>query len=169
MILSVRMAMVKKEIRKYGFNQSTPLVRKLALEIYNQKFSPNITPYDCFCSDEVQMHAYLADPMCCKSISAGLLWELLDAMRRTGSVRTYKRWRKETPVLLLSGAEDLVGDFGKGIRRVMQNMVRGGLKDVRMQMIPNARRDLLHEKHSGGCDEAINVLTDWLFEHIRFQ
>lgn len=166
MVLSILKAVVRMETRKYGFNHSTPLVRKLSFETYNQRFAPNKTPYDWLCSDEAELHAYLNDPLCCRNISAGLFWQLLDAMKRTGNVRTYKHWRRETPVLLLSGAKDPVGDFGKGVQRVMRSMAKGGMKNVRMNLIPNARHDLLHEKRSGAAYEAIEVLTDWLFEKI---
>ena len=166
MVLSILKAVVRMETRKYGFNHSTPLVRKLSFETYNQRFAPNKTPYDWLCSDEAELHAYLNDPLCCRNISAGLFWQLLDAMKRTGNVRTYKHWHRETPVLLLSGTKDPVGDFGKGVQRVMRSMAKGGVKNVRMHLIPNARHDLLHERRSGAAYEAIEVLTDWLFEKI---
>ena len=166
MVLSILKAVVRMETRKYGFNHSTPLVRKLSFETYNQRFAPNKTPYDWLCSDEAELHAYLNDPLCCRNISAGLFWQLLDAMKRTGNVRTYKHWHRETPVLLLSGTKDPVGDFGKGVQRVMRSMAKGGIKNVRMHLIPNARHDLLHERRSGAAYEAIEVLTDWLFEKI---
>ena len=166
MVLSILKAVVRMETRKYGFNHSTPLVRKLSFETYNQRFAPNKTPYDWLCSDEAELQAYLNDPLCCRNISAGLFWQLLDAMKRTGNVRTYKHWHRETPVLLLSGTKDPVGDFGKGVQRVMRSMAKGGVKNVRMHLIPNARHDLLHERRSGAAYEAIEVLTDWLFEKI---
>lgn len=168
-VLSILKAAVRMEIRTYGFNYFTPLVRKLSFDTYNQKFAPNKTPYDWLCSDEAELHAYMSDPLCCRNISAGLFWQMLDAMKRTGNVRTYKHWHKETPVLLLSGAKDPVGDFGKGVQRVMRSMAKGGIKNVRMHLIPNARHDLLHEKRSGAAYEAIEVLTDWLFEHFRIR
>lgn len=169
MVLSILKAVVRMETRKYGFNHSTPLVCKLSFETYNQRFAPNKTPYDWLCSDEAELHAYMSDPLCCRNISAGLFWQMLDAMKRTGNVRTYKHWYRDTPVLLLSGENDPVGDLGKGVQRVMRSMAKGGIKNVRMHLIPNARHDLLHEKRSGAAYEAIEVLTDWLFEHFRFR
>lgn len=166
MVLSLLKAVVHKETKKQGFDRSTALIRKLSFGAYNQKFAPNKTPYDWLCSDEAELHVYISDPLCRKNISAGLFWQLLDAMKRTGNVRTYKHWHRETPVLLLSGADDPVGDFGKGVRRVMRSMAKGGMRNVRMHLIPNARHDLFHEKRSGAAEEAVANLTDWLFENI---
>lgn len=165
-VLSILKAVVRMETRKHGFNHSTPLVRKLSFDTYNLKFAPNKTPYDWLCSDEAELHAYMNDPLCRRNISAGLFWQLLDTMKRTGNVRTYRHWHRETPVLLLSGANDPVGAFGKGVQQVMRSMAKGGMKNVRMHLIPNARHDLLHEKRSGAADETVEVLTDWLFENI---
>lgn len=165
-VLSILKAVARMETRKHGFNRSTPLVRKLSFEPYNQKFAPNQTPYEWLCSDESELHAYMNDPLCRRNISAGLFWQLLDAMKRTGNVRTYKRWHRETPVLILSGANDPVGDFGKGVQRVMHSMVKGGIKNVRLHLIHNARHDLLHEKRSGAADETVEILTNWLFDKI---
>lgn len=162
MILSALMSVVRKEIRDYGFDSTTPLVRKLSFETYNQKFAPTRTHVDWLCADEAQRQIYLKDPLCRKHISAGLFWELLDAMKRTGRGSTYQSWAKDTPVLLLSGADDPVGDAGKGVRRVMAHMEKGGLKDVQMYLFPNARHDLLHEKASGAADDATSTLVNWL-------
>lgn len=94
-VLSILKAAVRMEIREYGFNYFTPLVRKLSFDTYNKKFAPNKTPYDWLCSDEAELHAYMSDPLCCRNISAGLFWQMLDAMKRTGSVRTYKHWHRD--------------------------------------------------------------------------
>lgn len=162
MILSVLMGLIRREIRDYGFDSSTALVRKLSFETYNQKFAPNKTDADWLCADEAQLNKYRNDPLCRKHISAGLFWQLLDAMKRTGSVHTYKSWYKDTPVLLLSGAKDPVGDFGKGVRQVKRSMNRACLKDVQLHLIPHARHDLLHEKNSGAAEEAVDTLIKWL-------
>lgn len=40
------------------------------------------------------------------------------------------------------------------------------MKHIQMYLIPGARHDLLHEEKSGGSDEALDILTNWLFENI---
>jgi len=45
-ILSVMMAIVKGQIKKAGFDNTTDLVRQLSFETYNQKFKPNRTESD---------------------------------------------------------------------------------------------------------------------------
>ena len=164
-ILSVIMALVHTQIRKNGFDKTTPFVRQLSFGTYNQKFRPNRTASDWLCADRDQLDGYLADPLCRRDISAGLFYQLLDSMRRTGSASAYDNWNRQTPVLLLSGGDDPVGDGGKGVTLVYHAMEKAGIA-VSMELYPGARHDLLHE-YAGGCaDKALERITGWILEHI---
>ena len=165
-VLSMLMPVVKREIKAHGFDSSTQKIKKLSFETYNQKFAPNMTSVDWLCSDTAQRIKYRGDPLCRKTISAGLFWQLLDSMKRTGKLSSYRKWNKQMPVLLLSGQDDPVGDFGKGVQRVRQSMSRAGMKHIQLYLVPGARHDLLHEEKSGGSEETFDILTNWLFENI---
>ena len=165
-VLNMLMPVVKREIKANGFDSSTHKVNKLSFETYNQKFAPNMTSVDWLCSDTTQRIKYRGDPLCRKTISAGLFWQLLDSMKRTGKLSSYRKWNKQMPVLLLSGQDDPVGDFGKGVQRVRQSMSRAGMKHIQLYLVPGVRHDLIHEEKSGGSDEAFDILTNWLFENI---
>lgn len=159
-VLGVMMAIVKSQIKKAGFDGTTDLVKQLSFENYNQKFRPNRTTADWLCADCTQLDAYLADPLCRKTISAGLFWQLLGSMKRTGSRDTYRGWNKDTPILLLSGQDDPVGDSGKGVVAVKKRMEKAGICRVTLELLPNARHDLLHEEASAAAD-ARNILLRW--------
>lgn len=159
-VLSVMMAIVKGQIKKAGFDNTTDMVKQLSFGNYNRQFRPNRTMADWLCADETQLDAYLADPLCRKNISAGLFWQLMGSMKRTGRKDAYRGWNKEIPILLLSGQEDPVGEHGKGVRTVKQRMEKAGLRNVTLQLIPNARHDILHEASDGAA--ARTVLLDWL-------
>ena len=160
-VLRLLKAVVRGQIRKFGFDAASPLVDKLSFGAYNQKFRPNRTQADWLCADGQQVDAYLGDPKCCPSISAGLFWQLLDAMQRTGKDR-YSLWNREAPVLLLSGGDDPVGNAGKGMKAVQQKMKRGGLTDVTLELIGGARHDLLHEAAGGRAEQGVRTLLAFL-------
>ena len=162
LVLSVIMAIVKDQIRKGGFDNTTDLVRKLSFGTYNQKFRPNRTASDWLCADEAQLDAYLADPLCRRDISSGLFWELLGAMKRTGSKGACSAWNREMPVLLISGQEDPVGDNGKGVKAVKKQLDAAGMKDVTLHLIPGARHVLLSECSSGAAEKATGIICRWL-------
>jgi len=162
LVLSIMSAIVKSQIKKSGFDGTTPLVQKLSFETYNQKFKPNRTSFDWLCADEAQLNLYIKDALCREHISSGLFWELLCAMKRTGSAEAYRNWCKDMPVLLLSGQDDPVGDSGKGVQRVEAAMRKAGLKNVQMKLFPGARHDLLHEEIDGNAEGARRLITNWL-------
>ena len=160
-VLSVMMAIVRGQIKKGGFDSTTDLVRKLSFGTYNQKFKPNRTPSDWLCADQAQLDAYLADPLCRRDISSGLFWQLLGAMKRTGSKAACSTWNQSLPVLLISGQEDPVGDGGRGVRAVKKKMDAAGMKHVSLHLIPGARHIVLDEHESGAAEEAIRRIIEW--------
>lgn len=157
----------KAEIKKYGGNRSTTLVDKLTFENYNNKIKNHKTSPDWLCSDEIQLDGYINDTLCRHHISAGLFYQLLDAMKRTGNIKSYKNWNKDMPVLLISGKEDPVGDLGKGVEKVKKDMKKAGIKNVKCCLIPDSRHDLLHEEKSGAADRCREILVKWLCENYK--
>ena len=162
LVLSVMMAIVSGQIKKGGFDNTTPLVRQLSFGTYNQKFKPNRTQSDWLCADSAQLDQYLGDSLCRRDISSGLFWQLLGAMKRTGRADAWIGVNKEMPVLLISGQEDPVGDSGKGVLAVLKQMKRAGMRRAELKMIPGARHMLLSEQESGAAEEALSSVLDFL-------
>ena len=160
-LLSIMVGIVKGQIKKAGFDKTTDLVRQLSFGTYNQKFKPNRTAADWLCADETELDKYLADPLVRKDISSGLFWELLGSMKRTGKATTYVEWNMEIPILLLYGSDDPVGDVGKGVQKVYDQMRQAGLQNIIFQQFPGARHDLLHEENNG-AETVRHCIADWL-------
>ena len=155
-LLSVMRWIVKGQIKKAGFDGTTDLVRQLSFGTYNQKFKPNRTSADWLCADEAELDKYLADPLVRKDISAGLFWELLGSMKRSGRACAYGG----LPILLISGQDDPVGNGGKGVQEIHRRVVSGH-ENVTLKLFPGARHDLLHEEK--GCAEAARkLIAEWI-------
>lgn len=161
-ILKIMQGVVSGQVRKVGYTNTTRLVRELSFGTYNKKFAPNATSADWLCSDEEKLNAYLSDPLCRQNISSGLFYELLKSMERTGSIGIYKDYDMDMPILLLSGANDPVGDMSKGVKTVCKQMRKAGMKNVSLALLENARHDILHEYSSGASNEATYILLKWL-------
>lgn len=161
-LLSIMMAIVKGEIKKAGFDKTTDLVRQLSFGAYNQKFKPNRTVADWLCADELVLDQYLEDPLVRKDISAGLFWELLGSMKRTGGATEYDGWDTSLPILLISGQDDLVGDAGKGVQTIYNRMVKAGMENVTMKLLPGARHDIFHENASGTAKMVGQYIAQWM-------
>ena len=155
-LLSIMQWIVKGQIKKAGFDRTTDLVRQLSFGTYNQKFKPNRTSADWLCADEEELDKYLEDPLVRKDISAGLFWELLGSMKRSGRTCAYGG----LPILLISGQDDPVGNGGKGVQEIHRRLVLGH-ENVTLKLFPGARHDLLHEEKSG-AEEARKLIAEWI-------
>ena len=160
-LLSIMMSIVNGQIKKAGFDKTTDLVRQLSFGTYNQKYKPNRTTADWLCADETELDKYLADPLARKDISAGLFWELLGSMKRTGSTFEYDGWDTSLPILLISGQDDPVGDTGKGVQAIYNRMKITGMENVTLKLFPGASHDLLHEEKNG-AEAARRFIAEWI-------
>lgn len=160
-LMAIMMGIVKGQIRKAGFDNTTELVRNLSFGTYNQRFKPTRTTADWLCADQDELDKYLADPLVRKDISGGLFWELMGSMKRTGSPFEYDGWNTDLRILLISGQDDPVGDGGKGVQAIYNRMIKTRMENVTIRLLPGARHDILHEEAS--CAEtARKCIADWL-------
>jgi len=166
LILDIIMLIVSTQITKNGFDNTTPLVRKLSFETYNNKFKLTRTGFDWLCSDEAQLDEYLNDDACRRDISSGLFHQLLSSMKRTGQQHACIGWNRSMPVLLMSGKDDPVGDMGKGVVKILHNMEKRGFCDVELKLYEKARHDIFHEYANGTADRVINDICRWIGEKI---
>lgn len=161
-LLGILQKIIKREIGRCGFNESTPLVQRLSFETYNNKFKDTRTPMDWLCSDPIRLDEYLSDKHCRTHISAGLFYQLLTSMKRTAKPEAYTHWNKTMPILLVSGMDDPVGDMGKGVKAVLRQMEQAGFTNVQLHLFPHVRHDVLHEEISGTARDARRLIFHWL-------
>ena len=70
----------------------------------------------------------------------------------------FEKFPKALPTLVVSGENDPVGDFGKGVRYVYDNLNKNGA-NVALKLYPGARHELFNETNR---DEVFTDLIDWL-------
>ena len=79
-------------------------------------------------------------------------------MKRTGKVCAYG----SMPILLISGQNDPVGDFGKGVQAIYNRMKKTGMENVTLRLLGDARHDLFHEESSGVAETVRRCICEWL-------
>ena len=73
LVLGLLKALVKGQIRKAGFDKTTPLVQKLSFGAYNQKFRPNRTEADWLCADSRSRYRRLPRPSAIREMKTALV------------------------------------------------------------------------------------------------
>ena len=136
----------REEEWRLGEKSVSPLAVGLAFGSYNRPFEPVRTPYDWMSANEENIDQFLASPLCGGSPTIGLLREMLSALLEIGDPAKLRNMNPDTPILLLSGDADPVGDMGKGVRKVERLFRRAGVKDVTCALYPGLRHEILNEK-----------------------
>ena len=112
---------------------------------YNKRIRKARTPMDWLSRDEKTVDAYLKDPLCGFTFTVNGFQTLLELVARLYQSGNLEKMPKELPVLFVSGAEDPVGDYGKGVERAYQSFLDVGMKNVKKKLYENDRHELLNE------------------------
>ena len=65
----------------------------------------------------------------------------------------------DLPILLISGSEDPVGGWSKGVRKVYDLYHEAGIGDLTLHLVEGARHELLNETDR---EETYRFLLDWM-------
>lgn len=90
------------------------------------------------------MDKYSRDDRCTFIFTLNGFENLMKVLWYVSSSRWYSSFRKNLPVLLISGDADPVGAYGKGVQRVYDKMLENGC-DVKLKLYSGARHELVNE------------------------
>ena len=90
--------------------------------------------------------------------------DLFKMLTLCNSKKHYAALPKDMPIFIMSGADDPVGDFGKGVRTVYTSMKSAGLKNVEMKLYDGARHELFNETNA---NEVFADILAWITGVVR--
>ena len=140
-----------------------PILEKMAFGSYNNRYKPARTDRDWLTRDEEIVDKYLIDPKCNYRFTACGFRDLFTLVAECNSSKCFRSMPKDLPVLLLSGDMDPVGDYGKGIVRVQEELMKADVLDVGMILYPQARHELLNELNR---KEVLHDIYNWLCDQL---
>ena len=105
--------------------------------------------------DEAVVRAYDADPLCAFPFTLGSY--------HVNRVRWARSVDKTLPILLISGAEDPVGGYGEGVRKVWAMLGDAGVKDLTCEIFEGARHELHNEWNR---EEVFDYVLHWLEDRL---
>lgn len=113
--------------------------------------------------DEAVVRAYDADPLCAFPFTLGSYREMLAAIHHVNRARWARSVDKTLPILLISGAEDPVGGYGEGVRKVWAMLGDAGVKDLTCEIFEGARHELHNEWNR---EEVFDYVLHWLEDRL---
>jgi len=85
------------------------------------------------------------DPLCRFVFTANGFQALMKLMWNLHDTERLKQMPRDLPVFFVSGGEDPVGDYGKGVEKVFRSFEEIGMAQVQIKLYPGDRHEILNE------------------------
>lgn len=154
----------KREIIKKGAKTPSPLMNRLTFGSYNKGFRPNRTEFDWLNRDEAEVDKYLEDPFCGAVFTTGFFNDLLEGLEIINHPSNIADIPLNLPIYLISGSQDPVGGYTKGVMKTYQAFEKAGITDVTYKFYHGARHEILNEINRA---EVVRDILNWINFHIK--
>ncbi len=139
------------------------LVDSMAGGSFNKHFEPARTPKDWLSKDTALVDRYVADPLCMFRFTVNAYYHMFRGMEKMQRADAMDRIPKDLPLLFVSGENDPVGNFGKGVKTAFEAYKKAGLSDVSMKLYPNDRHEILNETDR---ETVYADLLNWFLKYL---
>lgn len=108
-------------------------------------------------------NAFSQDELCGIPFTYNAFYALFSIYKQA----TVRNWAqtipKSFPFLFISGQNDPIGDFGKGVTKTVENLKLDGFKDVEVEIYPEMRHEILNEEIR---EDVLNQIDHWISKHL---
>ena len=159
-IPSVQLKIAKRFVRhvakKAGINRTDPRIHELSFGTYNKHFASEKGEFSWLYTNKSCMKAYTKDKNRGNDMTCGFFYQFLSGMEYVNQHR--KSLKIGVPVLLISGLQDPVGNFGKGVKKLYRQYKKMGIQ-VNLKLISGYRHDIFHD----ACKKKVQkYILHWL-------
>ena len=154
---SIGIMMAKHFEKSKGDHDRSEFLNSMAFGTYNKKTAKR-TEFDWLSRDENEVDKYIADELCGFCFTANGFETLFTALKSVSQKSWYNNVRKDLPILLIAGNADPVGDYGKGVTQVYNDLKKTG-HNALIKLYSGARHEILNETNR---DEVMQDIIGWL-------
>lgn len=144
-----------------GKETPSQLMNDLSFGNFNATFDDVQTAFDWLTRDRAEVQKYMEDEWCGFIPSHQFFVDLTEGIALASNKKEMATMRKDLPILLISGTDDPVGNFGKGVFRVAEKMADVGMENVKVHLFEGLRHEILNEVKKELVYEAIL----WWLQH----
>ncbi len=158
-LASVGLPLIKAMVKTKGDHYRSTFIDKMCFGSYNKKIVPQRTSFDWLTTRDDIVDEYIADPYCGFLFTTCGYRDLISLIIIVNRSDWYTSIPAELPIYLISGDEDPVGNYGKGITEVYHGLMDTNHSDVSMKLYSGDRHEILNEKDS---DDVYNDIIKWV-------
>ncbi len=122
-------------------------IYNMAFGSYNKTFE-NTSPYNWLSKDAEVINKYSKDKYCTFKFTLSAIIDLMYLLSNCNRKEWFQNIDKNLPIFIISGEDDPVGDYGKGVTAVYENLKENGA-NVSLKLYKNCR----HEIHNDSCKD----------------
>ncbi|MBS9780667.1 MAG: lysophospholipase [Moraxellaceae bacterium] len=110
-------------------------------------------------ANEDNITAYENDPLCGFDFTNNGYFGLLSLIKQGVNTPFYNNIATDFPMMIISGKDDPVGNMGKGIDNLANDLTKHGFNNIQKTLYPNMRHELL-----GELDKQVvfNDISQWI-------
>lgn len=153
------MATIEKLASIKGWRYRSNIIDRAIFGGFNKKFEPSKTKKDWLTRDEKIVEQYISDEKCNFIFTLNAYYNLLAGVKKLADENYLNKMPKKLPVLLISGEQDPVGNFGKNVLNVYKKFKKIGMENVECKLFKEYRHEILNEL---GKEDVYNYILDWL-------
>lgn len=127
-----------------GERSRSKLVYKLAFGTYNNRFKDENDKYAWLSNIREVRDTYRNDRFCNYEFTVSAMEGLIRLNKDSNEKLWFRSLDKDKPVLLVSGSDDPVGDYGKGVTKVYEMLKAQGV-NVQMKLYEGCRHEILND------------------------
>lgn len=127
-----------------GERSISPLVYKMAFGTYNRRFVDEKDPYAWLSTVKKTRDLYRVDKYCTFRFTVSAMQDLIRLNKGCNEKTWFAKMDKAKPILLVSGGEDPVGEYGKGVTAVYHGLKNAGA-DVQLKLYDGCRHEILND------------------------
>ena len=141
-----------------GPKHISPLIENLAFGSYNSHFKVENDPRSWLTNDITIRKKYDQDKFCTFKFTVSAMHDLISLNKDCNTDAWFKAVAKKMPILLTSGEDDPVGDYGKGIRLCEEKLKANGA-NVTTKLYAGNRHEILNDISR---DQAIQDILEFI-------
>lgn len=145
--------------RARGTGHRSAFIDGLGAGAYGKRIPNARTPFDWLSTDPAVVDAYLSDERCGFMFTVGGYAALTDLTGEIADPACVARVPRDLPLLFIAGAEDPVGDDGKGVDAAVAALRAAGVERIDEILYPGMRHEVLNEP---GRAQVMNDVAAWI-------
>lgn len=149
-----------------GERHRSNLLRAISFAGYNKTYEKGCPKNAWLSRDTAVIDRYDRDPFCNFVFTARAYQNLFALLGSVSRKEWAERMPKDMPLLLVSGQDDPVGGWGKGVEKIYRRLQDAGLTRVSLSLYPEMRHEILNEL---SCQTVWSDLLTWIQESIKSQ